>query len=79
MELEYLKQKIMNHVEIKKYLSTYILVLTGGIISLFFSDFSYAKMVLLIVGCVVGIALINGATKQNDLIEQLLLKLKEDA
>ena len=44
MDKEFLKQQINNHIEIRKYLSTYILVLPGGIITLMLGDFSYIKI-----------------------------------
>jgi hypothetical protein len=79
METKYLEQKIMNHIEIRKHLYTYLLVISGGIVSLFFANFTYMKAAFFVAGCCLDIAFINGITKQNDLIEELLLKLKEDA
>jgi hypothetical protein len=78
MESKYLEQKIMNHIEIRKYLYTYVLVVSGGILSLFFGEFSYMKVVFFIAGFFLDIALVNGISTQSDLIEDLILKLRED-
>lgn len=63
MDKELIYKKIDNCFEIRKYLSTYVLVISGGIVSLLFGEFNIVKMVLFVLGSILEGILILGLSQ----------------
>ena len=76
METEYIKQTISNHIEVRKYLATFVVVLSSGVVALLIGDFNFIRFLLFIIGTILDVLLILGITSQNERIEFLIKELR---
>jgi len=77
MKKSAIKEKINNHIELRKPLWTILIVLTGGLVTLAFSPDSVLKYLLLTVGGVINIFIFLSICEHNTRIEELIKQLED--
>jgi SNF family Na+-dependent transporter len=77
---EAIKEELKVNLEKFKIASTVIILITGGLIGLLFKHAdTTAKVILFVVGAIADLIFAIYLWKLDNLIEQLLIRLKEDS
>lgn len=78
MDKEAIKLRIKNHIEIRKSLWTVVIILTGGLITLFLNLDSIFKVVLFLIGIPIDIVFMNSIAFNTTKIEGLLKVMEKE-
>lgn len=77
IDRESIKLKITDCIEIRKYLTTYFIILTAGVVSLTLTDFAAYSTILIIIGTVIDVIIFLGISSQCNNIKELIRIMEE--